>query len=106
MSTLKNRLASLENARPAKPKKWITCFPFNESWHGASCHQTVEEVAPGILLLESRYRPGNREIAYHDRDQLDQWLGLPEQVNDLKCVYRILTPEFIADTLAKVEAQI
>lgn len=106
MTALSNRLASLEKARPTKPKNWITCFPYDPSWHGANCHQHVEEIAPGILLLESRYRPGNREIAYHDRAALDQWLGLPDQANDLKCVYRIFTPEFIAATLAKVESEI
>lgn len=105
-SALNARLAKLEGAQPQTPLRSIVCYPFNPSWHGANCHQTVQEVAQGVLLIQSNYRPEQLQVAYKSRPELDQWLQLPAQAAALKCIYTILSPEFVANTLAKLEAQI
>lgn len=101
MATLNNRLATLERARPQKPLRSITCMPFDQRLHGHG-----ELVADGVYRVEDRYRVGDWQVAYSDRAQLDAWLQQPEQADAIRCIYTIVTPEKVRDTLAKIEAEI
>lgn len=101
MSALSNRLASLENARPAKPLRSITCMPFDQGLHGHG-----DLVADGVYRVQDRYRAGDWQVAYSDRAALNQWLELPEQSDRLRVIYQIVTAESIAATLARIESEI
>lgn len=105
-AALNARLARLEAAAPSKPQRSITCYPFNPSWHGANCHQTVQEVAQGVLRIQSNYRPEQLQVAYTSRPELEAWLALPAQSDALQCIYVVVTPEQVRSTLERLDAEI
>lgn len=100
-AALNARLARLESAQPQTPQRSIVCMPFNEKWHGHG-----ELVAAGVYRVADRYRAGDWQVAYTDRAQLDAWLALPAQSDAMQCVYVVVTPEKVRNTLAKLDSEI